>query len=93
MLDRSSSHDALEILKRDPASEFSGPNPNRRRPSELDKFGISVQRQIVQTQYPRARLAKAANTAASDSHVSLAYTVVFQNQGARHLLMIGGASC
>ena len=27
LLDRPSSHDALEILKRDPAAEFSGPKP------------------------------------------------------------------
>ena len=39
---RPSSHDALEILKRDPAAEFSGPNPNRRRPSQLDQLGVSV---------------------------------------------------
>ena len=42
LLDRPSSHDALEILKRDPAAEFSGPNPNRRRPSQLDQLGVSV---------------------------------------------------
>ena len=42
LLDRASSHDALEILKPDPAAEFSGPNPNRRRPSQLDQLGISV---------------------------------------------------
>jgi hypothetical protein len=42
LLDRPSSHDALEILKRNPAAEFSGPNPNRRRPSQLDQLGVSV---------------------------------------------------
>lgn len=42
LLDRPSSHDALEILKRDPAAEFSGPNPNRRWPSQLDQLGVSV---------------------------------------------------
>jgi len=29
LLDRPSSHDALEILKRDPAAEFSAPNPSQ----------------------------------------------------------------
>jgi hypothetical protein len=42
LVNRPSSHDAFEILKRDPAAEFSGPNPNRRRPSQLDQLGISV---------------------------------------------------
>ncbi len=42
LLDCPSRHDALEILKRDPASEFSRPNPNRRRPSQLDELGVSV---------------------------------------------------
>ena len=42
LLDRPSSHDALEILKRDPAAEFSGPNPNRRRPSQLDQLEVPV---------------------------------------------------
>jgi hypothetical protein len=42
LLDRPSSHDALEILKRGPAAEFSRPNPNRRRPSQLDQLGVSV---------------------------------------------------
>ena len=42
LLDRPSTHDALEILKRHPAGEFSGPNPNRRRPSQLDQLGVSV---------------------------------------------------
>ena len=42
LLDRPSSHDALEILKRHPAAEFSGPNPNRRRPSQLDQLEVPV---------------------------------------------------
>jgi hypothetical protein len=42
LLDRPSSHDALEILMRDPAAEFSGPYPNRRRPSQLDQLGVPV---------------------------------------------------
>jgi hypothetical protein len=42
LLDRPSSYDALEILKRDPAAEFSGPNPNWRWPSQLDQLGVSV---------------------------------------------------
>jgi hypothetical protein len=33
---------ALEILKRDPAAEFSRPNPNWRRPAQLDERGVSV---------------------------------------------------
>jgi hypothetical protein len=42
LLDRPSSQDALEILKRDPAAEFSRPNFNRRRPPQLDQLGVSV---------------------------------------------------